>query len=35
MTTNTEPAIVPSFDTGASEGRKLAIICSSTWPTRL
>ncbi|WP_407343739.1 DsrE/DsrF/DrsH-like family protein [Pengzhenrongella phosphoraccumulans] len=28
MTTNTEPAIVPSFDTSASEGRKLAIICS-------
>ena len=28
MTTNTEPAIVPSFDTQAGEGRKLAIICS-------
>ena len=27
MTTNTEPAIVPNFDSGGS-GRKLAIICS-------
>jgi len=28
MTTNTEPAIVPSFDNEAGAGRKLAIICS-------
>ncbi|KRE52533.1 DsrE/DsrF/DrsH-like family protein [Phycicoccus sp. Soil748] len=27
-TTDTAPAIVPSFDTASSQGRKLAIICS-------
>ncbi|MGO4340995.1 DsrE/DsrF/DrsH-like family protein [Pedococcus sp. 2YAF34] len=27
-TTDTAPAIVPSFDTPSSQGRKLAIICS-------
>ena len=26
--TDTAPAIVPQFDTGAGSGRKLAIICS-------
>ena len=28
MTVNTEPAIVPNFDSEVGKGRKLAIICS-------
>jgi peroxiredoxin family protein len=28
MTTQSSPAIIPSFDDGATAGRKLAIICS-------
>jgi peroxiredoxin family protein len=28
MTTQTSPAIIPSFGDGASAGRKLAVICS-------